>query len=181
MTTGLKLVLGVGGGMEPESADPPVAERVGERLDARGETLAAAESCTGGLVGSLVTDVPGASAHFDRSYVTYTYGAKRALLGVTEAALAEDGAVSDRVGRQMAEGALADADTDWAVSTTGVAGPERDRTGEPVGTVYVAVARDGTATTAVERYRFEGVRTEVKTKVARQALWDLLGHVEDAD
>jgi nicotinamide-nucleotide amidase len=165
--------------MDPKRAAPPVAERAGERLADCGETLAVAESCTGGLVGSRVTDVPGASEYFDRSCVTYTYRAKRQLLGVDSETLEAEGAVSESVGHQMAQGVRDTAETDWGLSTTGVAGPERPRSGKPVGTVYVGVARaddpaTGEPVTTVERYQFDGTRTEIKERVARQALADLL-------
>lgn len=168
--------------MDPERATPPVAEHVGERLADRGETLAVAESCTGGLVGSLLTDVPGASAYFDRSCVTYTYRAKRQLLGVDSETLETEGAVSESVGHQMAQGIRDTAETDWGLSTTGVAGPERERSDRPVGTVYIGVARaddpaTGAPVTTVERYRFDGTRTEIKERVARRALRDLLVHL----
>jgi nicotinamide-nucleotide amidase len=163
--------------------EPLIETQVGEALAERGETLAAAESCSGGLVASLVTDVPGSSEYFDRSYVTYSYEAKREVLGVSREALDAEGAVSERVGREMAKAARDTADATWGVSTTGVAGPERDRADHPIGTVFVGVAYagpwgSGESTTTVERYQFDGSRTEIKERVARQALADLLDRVQ---
>ncbi|SEN27403.1 nicotinamide-nucleotide amidase [Halorientalis persicus] len=163
--------------------EPLIETQVGEALAERGETLAAAESCSGGLVASLVTDVPGSSEYFDRSYVTYSYDAKREVLGVSREALDAEGAVSERVGREMAKAARDTADATWGVSTTGVAGPERDRADHPIGTVFVGVAYagpwgSGESTTTVERYQFDGSRTEIKERVARQALADLLDRVQ---
>ncbi len=164
--------------------EPLIETRVGDALARRGETLAAAESCSGGLVASLVTDVPGSSAYFDRSFVTYSYDAKQQVLGVTREALDAESAVSERVGREMAQGARDIADTTWGLSTTGVAGPERDRADHPVGTVFVGVSYaaawgSGASTTTVERYQFDGSRTELKERVARQALTDLLDRIEN--
>jgi nicotinamide-nucleotide amidase len=181
---GFKSVGVVARSMHEFSEEPLIETRVGETLTERGETLAAAESCSGGLVASLVTDVPGSSEYFDRSYVTYSYDAKQQILGVSREALDEASAVSERVGRQMATGARDTADATWGVSTTGVAGPERDRADHPVGTVFVGVARaapwgSGESTTTVERYQFDGSRTEVKERVARQALSDLLDRIQD--
>ncbi|MFB6142777.1 MAG: CinA family protein [Halorientalis sp.] len=162
--------------------DPAAAARLGDRLADRGETLATAESCTGGLVASLVTDVPGASDYFERGYVTYTYDAKQAVLDVDGETLADVGAVSERVARQMAAGARAAAGTTWAVSTTGVSGPDPDPTGEPVGTVLVGVAGPGAGgPTTAEQYHFEGSRTGVKRRAARQALSELLSAVESEE
>ncbi|WP_226012560.1 CinA family protein [Halomicrobium salinisoli] len=162
----------------------PIEDRVGEALREAEATVAVAESCTGGLIGSLLTDVPGSSDYFDRSLVTYSYDAKRDLLAVAREALDDHGAVSDPVARQMARGVRDTADADWGVATTGVAGPTGGTEETPVGTAYVAVAYaapwgSGESRTTVERYEFEGDRTEVKARIARQALADLLDAVEN--
>jgi nicotinamide-nucleotide amidase len=159
--------------------DVPIEKRVGETLRERGETLAVAESCTGGLVGSLVTDVPGSSAYFERSLVTYSYDAKQELLAVSREALDDHGAVSEPVAREMARAVRDTAGTDWGVATTGVAGPTGGSPETPVGTVYIGVAHaapweTGQSGSTVTRYEFDGSRTEVKDKIARQALADLL-------
>lgn len=164
-------------------SETPVEERVGEALREREETVAVAESCTGGLVGSIITDVPGSSDYFDRSVVTYSYDAKRDLLAVTREALDEHGAVSEPVARQMARAVRDTADTTWGVATTGVAGPAGGSDETPVGTAFVAVAHaapweSGDSTVAVERYEFDGDRGAVKHRIAEQALADLLDSVE---
>ncbi len=160
----------------------PIERRVGEALRATGDTVAVAESATGGLVGSLLTDVPGSSDYFDRSLVTYAYDAKRAELAVDREALDDHGAVSEPVARQMSKAARDVADTDWGVATTGIAGPEGGTDAKPVGTVFVSVASaapwgSGDSRTTVRRHEFEGTRTECKEQFARQALRDLLARV----
>lgn len=168
--------------MREFATDPPVEERVGDLLRDAGQTVATAESCTGGLIGSLLTDVPGSSDYFDRSLVTYTYGAKLDL-GVTRESLDEHGAVSDPVASQMAQHARDVAGTTWGVSTTGIAGPTGGTDEKPVGTVYIAVAYAaewGTRASFVEaeRYEFDGDRLQIKEQIARQALRDLEDAVE---
>ncbi|PSP84335.1 CinA family protein [Halobacteriales archaeon QS_1_68_17] len=164
--------------------DPPIEERLGELLRERGEALAVAESCTGGLVGSLVTDVPGSSDYFDRSLVTYAYDAKREALAVSREALDERGAVSAPVAREMARGVRDVADVTWGLSTTGVAGPTGGTEETPVGTVYVGVAYaadwgTGASRATVERHEFDGSRREIKERIARGALRDLAAAVRE--
>jgi nicotinamide-nucleotide amidase len=111
----------------------------------RGLKLTAAESCTGGLVTALLTEIAGSSDVVERGFVTYSNAAKHELLGVPEAVLAEHGAVSEPVARAMAEGALAHSDADIAVAVTGVAGPGGGSAAKPVGLVHLAAARRGGA------------------------------------
>jgi nicotinamide-nucleotide amidase len=163
--------------------DASISQRVGTALAEREETLAIAESCTGGLVGSLLTDVAGSSAYFDRSLVTYSYEAKQELLAVSRESLDDHGAVSDPVAAEMARGVRDTAGTDWGVATTGVAGPTGGSPETPVGTVYIAVARaapweTGRSDCTVNHYEFDGSRTAIKAKIARQALSDLLATVQ---
>lgn len=147
---------------------------MGEALEAAGQTLATVESCTGGLVGSLVTDVPGSSAYFDRGFVTYSYDAKLEI-GVSRETLDEHGAVSAAVATEMARAARDRAGTTWGVATTGVAGPSGGTPEKPVGTVYIGVAYAGewgtqTSSTTVEHREFDGDRLEVKEQIARGVL-----------
>ncbi len=166
-------------------ADAPIEERVGEVLREREETVAVAESCTGGLIGSLLTDVPGSSDYFDRAVATYSYEAKRDALAVSREALDEHGAVSEPVAREMARGVRDTADVTWGVATTGVAGPTGGTEETPVGTAYIGVAYaapwgSGDSRTTVERYEFDGDRGTVKRRVAERALADLLDAVATA-
>lgn len=163
-----------------------LAAAVGDALRERGATLAVAESCTGGAIGSALTDVSGASDYFDRSVVTYSYGAKRDLLAVSRESLDAHGAVSEPVAREMATGVRDTADVDWSVATTGVAGPTGGTDETPVGTAFVAVAwaapwGSGDSGTSVSRYEFDGDRTTVKEAVVRAALADLRDAIEDRD
>jgi nicotinamide-nucleotide amidase len=102
--------------------------------------LAAAESCTGGLLAATLTEIPGSSDVFERGFITYSNEAKRAMLGVTPMTLAKHGAVSRETAEAMATGVLAHAPVDLAVSITGIAGPGGAVPGKPVGLVYLAAA-----------------------------------------
>lgn len=133
-----------------EALDPAIPSRIDELAKTvlkeacdRGLTLATAESCTGGLLASLLTDIPGLSHAFERGFVTYANAAKHEMLGVPDEVLETDGAVSERCARGMAEGALAHSNADIAVSITGFTegGP-----GQPAGLVHFAGARRGRAT-----------------------------------
>jgi nicotinamide-nucleotide amidase len=114
---------------------------VGRLLREHGKTIAVAESCTGGLVAQRITDNPGSSTYFLGGVVVYANSAKAALLAVSEALIAEHGAVSEPVARAMAEGARERFGADFGVATTGISGPEGGTEAKPVGTVYVALAR----------------------------------------
>lgn len=172
--------------MNEFESDRPVEVRVGDALRDAGATVAVAESCTGGLVGSLLTDVPGSSDYFDRSVVTYSYDAKLTELAVSRESLDDVGAVSASVARQMAAGVRDVAGTTYGLSTTGIAGPEGGTEEKPVGTVYVgrAYAADwgtGDSFTEVSRHVLDGSRTEIKLRIARTALEQLLELVEQTD
>ncbi|WP_198376616.1 CinA family protein [Neoroseomonas rubea] len=145
------------------------ARQVLATLDARGESLATAESCTGGLIAAALTAIAGSSSVVMAGFVTYSNTAKVAMVGVQEATLAAHGAVSDPVARQMAEGALARAGVDVALSCTGVAGPGGGSADKPVGLVFIARARRG-APTIVERHVFPGDRAAVRAATVAAAL-----------
>ena len=158
---------------------------VGESLRERGAFVATAESCTGGLIGSLLTDVPGSSDYFDRSIVTYSYDAKMEHLGVPREVLDDVGAVSEPVAEQMARGIRDTAGVTWGVATTGIAGPTGGTDEKPVGTVYIAISNaaewgTGESQCRVERYVFDGTRREIKRQIAERALEDLHDAVESA-
>jgi nicotinamide-nucleotide amidase len=136
----------------------------------RGLKLAAAESCTGGLVVGLLTEIAGSSDVVERGFVTYSNAAKHELLGVPDEMLAAHGAVSEPVARAMAEGALAHSSADVAVSVTGVAGPGGGSAAKPVGLVHFAAARRGGETLHRE-CRFGDIgRSEVRLASVREAL-----------
>ncbi len=107
--------------------------------------IATAESCTGGLLAALFTEIPGSSSVFERGFVTYSNRAKEEMLGVAGDALADYGAVSEPVARMMAEGALANSRANISVGITGVAGPGGGTKMKPVGTVHIACARENRA------------------------------------
>jgi nicotinamide-nucleotide amidase len=166
-----------------DDATAPIEKRVGEALRETDATVAVAESCTGGLVGSLLTDVPGSSDYFDRSVVTYSNDAKQDVLAVSREHLDSEGAVSAPVAREMARGVRDTAGTTWGVATTGIAGPGGGTDEKPVGTVYIGIAYAGewgteSSTAESSHYEFEGTRAERKEQFARQALTDLLDAVE---
>jgi nicotinamide-nucleotide amidase len=117
-----------------------LASVVGELLKAKGQTLAIAESCTGGGLGQMLTDIPGSSEYFVGGIISYADRVKIELLGVNAEDLAAEGAVSEIVARQMAAGVKAKLGTDWGVSITGIAGPGGGTESKPVGLVYIGIA-----------------------------------------
>jgi len=117
-----------------------LAQEVGRLLAKRGQTLSVAESCTGGLVAHLITDVPGASDYFLFSATTYANSVKKAILKVSPKTLEKNGAVDETTALEMATGVRAAGGSDWAVSTTGIAGPSGGSEDKPVGTVCIGVA-----------------------------------------
>ena len=170
--------------MEPTDDTAPEVT-VGNRLTAREETVAIAESLTGGLIGSRITDVSGASTYFDRAVVTYSNRSKQEVLSVSREALDAHGAVSEAVAEEMAAGVRDTAGTTWGVSTTGIAGPTGGTDQKPVGTVYIAISNaaewgTGESRCRVERYVFDGSRREIKRQIAERALEDLHDAVESA-
>lgn len=137
-------------------------------LERRGLTLATAESCTGGLIAAALTAVAGSSAVVMAGFVTYSNEAKMRMVGVGAETLARHGAVSEAVAREMAEGALARAEVDIALSCTGIAGPGGATPGKPVGLVFIGCARRG-APSAVERHVFAGDRAAVRAQTVAAA------------
>jgi nicotinamide-nucleotide amidase len=145
------------------------AVRVLEACRQRGLTIATAESCTGGLVAATLTEIPGSSDVVDRGFVTYSNGAKQALLGVPAQTLAAHGAVSRATAEAMAAGALARAGTSLAVAVTGVAGPGGGSADKPVGLVHLAAARGGRLIGRERRYGDIG-RSEIRRRSVLEAL-----------
>lgn len=152
-------------------ADDPLvalAARVGERCLAAGARIATVESCTGGLIGHLLTEVPGSSAYYVGGFVTYSDDAKRAMVGVPADVLAAHGAVSAQTALAMATGGRDRTAADVALSVTGIAGPDGGTPAKPVGLTYVAVA-DATGG-EVRRFAWTGSREENKRSSAQAAL-----------
>lgn len=155
-----------------------IEETVGELLRSRRLTLSTAESCTGGMIAQLVTDVPGSSAWFKGGAVTYGNELKKSLLGVTDAALRKGGAVSPEVVSQMAAGARLRFDTDYALAISGIAGPGGGSEEKPIGLVYIGVASP--KKTDVFERRFNGTRTMIRVRAAMCALDILRRNLQDA-
>jgi nicotinamide-nucleotide amidase len=154
-----------------------LSHALGQRLAAAGLRLATAESCTGGWLAKVVTDIPGSSGWLDRGFVVYSNAAKTEMLGVDAGTIATEGAVSEPVARAMAVGALARSDAQIAIAITGIAGPEGGSDDKPVGTVWFAWAfADGEV--SAQRLQFAGNREEVRhqsVRVALERLSELLG------
>lgn len=133
-----------------------------------GKTLATAESCTGGLIGSMITAVPGSSKVYKGGIISYTNSVKESQLGVSDVDLQEHGAVSEPVAKAMAKGAMERLSADVSVSVTGLAGPDGDDRGNTVGTVFIGYA-DAKVCLA-KKFRFDGDRQAVRNAAAREAL-----------
>lgn len=148
---------------------------------ARGDSIATAESCTGGLVAALLTEVPGSSAVVERGFVTYSNAAKSELLGVPAALIEAHGAVSAPVARAMAEGALAHSRATLAVAITGVAGPGGGSAEKPVGLVHLGLAVRGGPTTHREQRCGELGRAAIRWAAVEAALSLLEGALSTQD
>lgn len=154
------------------TGDETLEEVIVKLLTERNETLALAESCTGGLLAHRITNVPGASAVFVAGYAVYANEAKIDLLGLDAASIEQHGAVSEPIARAMAEGARARTKSTYAIATTGIAGPTGGSPEKPVGTVYVALASTN-GETIVKKFFFPSERETFK-QLAAQAGFDLL-------
>jgi PncC family amidohydrolase len=161
---------------------PTALDALAEQLQAKavlhGLSVATAESCTGGLIGHIITEVPGSSAYFRGGIISYDNGLKVDALGVPEASIERHGAVSAQVAKAMADGARERLDADVAVAVTGVAGPGGGTSQKPVGLTYVAVS--GPAGDIVQRRVWSGDRSENKQDSARLALELLIESVTAA-
>jgi nicotinamide-nucleotide amidase len=150
------------------SGSQELEEVVGKLLARRRLMIAVAESCTGGLIADMLTNVSGSSAYFERGVIAYSNSAKTALLGVWEGVIREHGAVSREVAEQMASGIRANAGTAIGLSTTGIAGPAGATPGKPVGLVWIGYS-DAESTLAI-RFQFGNDRRRVKERAAAAAL-----------
>lgn len=162
-----------------DAAIDTLARQLGAALLARRQTVATAESCTGGLIAGAITDIAGSSDWFGWGFVSYANAAKRQLLGVGEATLAAHGAVSAETVAEMAVGARRVSGADWAVAVSGVAGPSGGSPDKPVGLVWFGlVAPDGTVETF--SCRFDGDRAAVRRQTVAAALRAVLDRLAAA-
>lgn len=152
-------------------------QNIAERLIATGKSVSCAESCTGGLLAAEFTRLPGSSAWFHMSWVTYSNEAKQRLLGVLPHTLETHGAVSEETVREMAEGALRLANADYALSISGIAGPDGGSAQKPVGTVCFGLATRQTS--FARRMHFTGDRNAVRAQAVAFALQWLAQELAD--
>ena len=158
-----------------------ILDGVHERLTETRQTVSVAESCTGGLLGAALTDRPGSSSYFLGGIQAYANPVKEQLLGVDHETLASVGAVSEEVASEMALGIQRLTGSDWAVSTTGIAGPDGGTEDKPVGTVWVSVA-DSVGVFS-QKLSLDGSRSEIRDRTVIEALSMLLerlSHDDDA-
>ncbi|NIG18692.1 MULTISPECIES: nicotinamide-nucleotide amidase [Pantoea] len=150
-----------------------LSQRIGEQLKKRKATVTAAESCTGGWIAKVFTDISGSSAWFERGFVTYSNEAKQQMVGVQAATLAQYGAVSEQTVREMAQGACNAAGAEFGIAVSGIAGPDGGSAEKPVGTVWFAIAGPGDRVLA-QRQIFAGDRDAVRRQSVSWALQTLL-------
>jgi nicotinamide-nucleotide amidase len=156
--------------MQPDDATlMTLAHEVGRRLETRKLSLAAAESCTGGWIAKVITDVSKSSSWFERGFVTYSNESKVAMLGVRQASLDAHGAVSEVIAREMAEGACHWSRAQAAVAVTGIAGPDGGSADKPVGTVWIGWRwADGKVSS--RHFLFKGDRESIRRQSVLAAL-----------
>ena len=160
-----------------ETQDDALEVQLGELLHQRGLKLAVAESCTGGLIGHRITNVPGSSDYYLGSVTSYAYEAKEQLLGVRHETLIQHGAVSQETALEMARGVRQVFGADISAAVTGIAGPGGGMPDKPVGLVWIGVGTsDGDW---AFRYLFSGDRLKIKTNAADQALLLLVTYLKD--
>ena len=159
-----------------EMSTKALAQAIQKALLERGEMMATAESLTGGLVASRLTDVAGSSEYVKGGVVSYTNEVKADVLAVDRDMLAREGAVSEAVARAMAEGVRRKLGADFGVSTTGLAGPGGGTEETPVGTVFIAVS--GASGTVAEKHSFTGTRGQVKFRASQAALAALRAYIK---
>jgi PncC family amidohydrolase len=160
---------------EAEKEAAAAAEKLVKQLSLKKQTLALAESCTGGLISELVTRVSGASAVLWGSFVCYTPAAKEILLGIDGGLLERFGLVSGETAGEMARKALEISGASVAAAVTGLAGPLGDGGDLPVGTVWIAVAYRGASGATAKKLYFQGTRAEVRMQAALAVLKELCG------
>ena len=157
--------------------DEALVQELAEALTARGLHCATAESCTGGLIGAMLTSVSGSSEWYVGGVISYSNSVKMGLLGVREEDLKDQGAVSEPVVRSMALGACRATGADISCAVSGVAGPGGGSPEKPVGTVWIGWSRQGE--TRALKFLFSGDRDEVRAQTAREAVKGMLGWVRE--
>ena len=150
--------------------------QIAESLRQRGQRLVTAESCTGGLIAATCTSLAGSSDWFDRGFVTYANAAKTAELGVPARLIEQHGAVSEAVARAMASGALVQADAQWSVAVTGIAGPSGGSAHKPVGLVWLAWGTPHGV--QAEAHHFDGDRAAVRAQAVASGLAGLVARLQ---
>ena len=158
---------------------PSAGQQIIDLLAERNQTLVTAESCTGGMIASALTDIPGASAAIYGGYITYANSAKSRMIQVQPRLIGDYGAVSNQVARAMADGARNTARVDFAVAATGIAGPDGGTEKKPVGLVYVAVSSE--LATVVIEHRFGDLGRDAIRKATVDAALDLVLQVLTSD
>ncbi|NLE02168.1 MAG: CinA family protein [Fibrobacter sp.] len=153
-----------------------LSQRIGKALLDKNFTLSVAESCTGGLLGSVITETPGSSAYFRGGIISYDNGIKEKLLCVPHQVLLEFGAVSSQTVEAMAKGAATLLETDCAISVSGIAGPDGGTQSKPVGLVFIGIAVKEDIQTY--RFIFKGTRSEVREQATRTAFSLLLQQLD---
>ncbi|WEK06238.1 MAG: CinA family protein [Candidatus Devosia phytovorans] len=153
-------------------SEPGAGKQIIDILTERQQTIVTAESCTGGMIASTLTDIPGASAALYGGFVTYSNEAKSRMIHVQARLIRDYGAVSNQVARAMADGARNTAHADYAVAVTGIAGPDGGSEKKPVGLVYVAVSSE--LATVVIEHRFGDLGREEIRKASTAAALDLV-------
>jgi nicotinamide-nucleotide amidase len=146
-----------------------LAQQLGRLLASKGKKIATAESCTGGWIAQMITEVPGSSAWFDRGFVTYSNAAKMQMLDVKPETLEKYGAVSAQTATEMVTGALAHSDADCAIAVTGIAGPDGGTTKKPVGTVFIAWLNKNEGVKVVQQ-KLTGNRHQIRVQTVKIAL-----------
>lgn len=151
-----------------------MARNLVREMTRAGKMVATAESCTGGMIAAAITEIPGSSAVLDRGFVTYSNEAKEEMIGVSVATLQAHGAVSRETAIEMAEGALARSRADFAVSVTGIAGPDGGTVEKPVGLVHMALARKDGPTEHTELRLDDRGRSYIREATVEKALEALI-------
>ena len=151
--------------------DETISSVIGKLLNQKGASVATAESCTGGLIGNVITEVSGSSAYYKGGIIAYSNELKERLLGVRHETLEQYGAVSEETAIEMARGCLAVTGADYAIATTGISGPTGATEEKPLGLVYVAIA--SREEVVCNRYVFTTTRQQHQQRTANQALFDL--------